>query len=96
MAMAWRKLDETTPGWYEGFMACQAWCNFWAAKPSQFFYADETGVTIVHKRSKVIDYIGRHNVLSSTLTDKEKKCLQFLLVLLLRVAKYTPFFYSVS
>ena len=54
------------------WLAKLAWYNFWAAKPSQFFYADETGVTIVHKPSKVIDYIGQDNVSSSTLTDKEK------------------------
>ena len=42
------------------------------AKPSQIFNADETGVTIVHKPSKVIAQIGRHNVPSITSADKGK------------------------
>ena len=42
------------------------------ARPSQIFNADETGVTIVHKPSKVIAHIGRHNVPSLTSADKGK------------------------
>ena len=41
-------------------------------KPSQIFNADETGVTIVHKPSKVIAQIGRHTVSSITSADKGK------------------------
>ena len=40
------------------------------AKPSQIFNADETGVTIVHKLSKVVAHIGRRNVPSLTSADK--------------------------
>ena len=42
------------------------------AKPSQIFNADETGVTIVHKPSKVVAHVGRHNVPSLTSADKGK------------------------
>ena len=42
------------------------------AKPSQIFNADETGVTVVHKPSKVIAQIGRRNVPSLTSADKGK------------------------
>ena len=42
------------------------------AKPSQIFNADETGVTIVHKPSKVIAHIGRRNVPSLTSADRGK------------------------
>ena len=42
------------------------------AKLSQIFNADETGVTIAHKPSKVIAQIGRHNVPSITSADKGK------------------------
>ena len=42
------------------------------SKPSQIFNADETGVTIVHKPSKVIAQIGWHNVSSLTSADRKK------------------------
>ena len=42
------------------------------AKPSQIFNADETGVSIVHRPSKVIAQIGRRNVPSLTSADKGK------------------------
>ena len=41
-------------------------------KPSQIFNADETGITIVHKPSKVVAHIGRRNVPSITAADKGK------------------------
>ena len=41
-------------------------------KPSQIFNADETGVTIVHRPSKIIAHIGRRNVPSLTSADKGK------------------------
>ncbi len=40
------------------------------SKPSQIFNADETGVTIVHKPSKVITQVGRHNVPALTSAEK--------------------------
>ena len=42
------------------------------SKPSQIYNADETGVTIVHKPSKVIAQIGRRNVSSLTSADRGK------------------------
>ena len=42
------------------------------SKPSQIFNADETGVTIVHKPSKVVARMGRRNVPSLTSADKGK------------------------
>ena len=42
------------------------------SKPGQIFNADETGVTIVHKPSKVVAQIGRCNVPSLTSVDKGK------------------------
>lgn len=42
------------------------------AKPSQIFDSDETGVTIVHKPSKVVAHIGRRNVPSLTSAGKGK------------------------
>ena len=42
------------------------------AKPSQIFNSDETGVTIVHKPSKVVAHIGQRNVPSLTSADKGK------------------------
>ena len=42
------------------------------AKPSQIFNADETGVSIVHRPSKVVAQIGRSNVPSLTSADKGK------------------------
>ena len=42
------------------------------SKPSQIFNVDETGVTIVHKPSKVVAQIGRRNVPSLTSADKGK------------------------
>ena len=41
-------------------------------KPSQIFNVDESGITIVHKPSKVIAHIGRHNVPSLTSADRGK------------------------
>ena len=38
----------------------------------QIFNADETGVTIVHRPSKVIGEFGRHNVYSITLAERGK------------------------
>lgn len=40
------------------------------AKPSQIFNADESGVSIVHRPSKVVTQIGRRNVPSVTSADK--------------------------
>ena len=48
------------------------WRLNFIAKPSQIFNADETGVTVVHKPSKVIAQIGRRNVPSLTSADKGK------------------------
>ena len=42
------------------------------SKPGQIYNVDETGVTIVHKHSKVVAHIGRRNVLSLTSADKGK------------------------
>ena len=42
------------------------------AKPSHIFNADEMGVSIVHRPSKVVAQIGRHNVPSLTSADKGK------------------------
>ena len=42
------------------------------AKASQIFNADESGVSIVHRPSKVVAQIGRHNVPSLTSADKGK------------------------
>ena len=39
------------------------------AKPSQIFSADETGVTIAHKPSKVVGHVGGHSL---TLADRGK------------------------
>ena len=41
-------------------------------KLSQIFNVDKSGVTIVHKPSKVIAHIGRHNVPSLTSADRGK------------------------
>lgn len=41
-------------------------------KPSQIYNADETGVTIVHKPSKVVAQLGRRNVPSLTSAEKGK------------------------
>ena len=41
-------------------------------KPSQIFNTNETGVTIVHKPSKVVAQMGRHNVPSLMSADKGK------------------------
>ena len=40
------------------------------SKPGQIFNADETGVTIVHKPSKVIAQVGRRNVPALTSAEK--------------------------
>ena len=40
------------------------------SKPGQIFNADETGITIVHKQSKVIAQVGRRNVPALTSAEK--------------------------
>ena len=40
------------------------------AKHSQIFNADESGVSIIHRPSKVVTQIGRRNVPSLTSADK--------------------------
>ena len=40
------------------------------SKPMQIFYADETGVSIVHKPGKVIAQLGRKHVYSITSAEK--------------------------
>ena len=62
---------ETIDGFFAKLGAIFGQLNL-IAKPSQIFNADETGVTIVHKPSKVIAHIGRHNVPSLTSVDKGK------------------------
>lgn len=55
----------------DDFFPCWVQFNI-ISKPSQIYNADETGVTIVHKPSKVIAQIGRQNVPSVTSADKGK------------------------
>ena len=42
------------------------------SKPMQVFNVDETGVTIVHKRGKIVSELGRHNVYSVTSAERGK------------------------
>ena len=48
---------ETIKNFFAKLGAIYGWLNL-ITKPSQIFNADETGVTIVHKPSKVIAQIG--------------------------------------
>ena len=58
------------------------------AKPSQIFNADETGIAIVHKPSKVVAHTGPH-IFHLSLQQIRERCIQFLLAFW-PVGRYYP------